>query len=197
MPTISFFRSADGTALGNSGVGGYGSAFNQSVNVGNFQDLTYVTDAGGTQQGIALSNVKWAHANSGYVNGANLLNLLSIPNTDATLNIRFTHTSATTVSNAKIWVTDSNTTTGIPAGLTARLAEIRHTGISQVANGVGNASWSQVFGTGYLSLTSNPGSGLQATGGVLAQADWFIGLTLSPDSIGSKLGRLRVQLEYS
>ena len=197
MADVTFRRSSDGSLLGSSGCGFFGSSFGQSVNVGSYQDSSYGTDSNGTSQGVTLSNVKWAHANSGYVNGANLLNLLSIPNTDATLNIRFTHTSTASLTNARLWITDRNTVTGIPAGVTTKVAEIRHTGVSQVANGVGNSSWSTLGGTGYLSLTDSPGSGLLATGGVLAQHDYFVAISQSPDSVGSKLSTLRFSVEYA
>lgn len=196
MATVQFLRSSDGASLGLSGIGGFGSTFGQSINVGSYQDSTYETDSNGTSQGKTLSNVKWAHAQSGYVNGANLLNLLSIPNTDSTLDIRFTHTSQVSLVNAKVWITDRNTTTGIPAGVTTKVAQIQHTGVSQVANGVGNASWSTLGGTGYLSLSNSPGSGLLAVTGANAQHDWFIAISQSPDSIGSKLSTMRFQAEY-
>lgn len=196
MATVQFLKSSNGASLGLSGIGFFGSTFGQSVNVGFYQDSTYETDSNGTSQGKTLSNVKWAHAQSGYVNGANLLNLLAIPNSDASLNIRFTHTSQVSLVNARVWITDRSSTTGIPAGVTTKVAQIIHTGVSQVSNGVGNASWSTMGGTGFLSISTSPGSGLLAVTGANAQHDWFLAISQSPDSVGSKLSTLRFQAEY-
>jgi len=196
VAAIGFFRASDSTPILSSGIGFFSSNFGLSVNVGSYQDTTYVSDSAGSVQGIALGNIKWAHANSGYDNGT-LLNLLAIPNTDATLNIRFTHTSSVTLANARVWLTDRNTTTGIPATVTSKVAQIVHTGVSQVANGLGNASWSTLGGTGYLSLTPSPGSGLLAVTGANAQHDYFLAISQSPDSVGSKLSTLRFSCEYS
>jgi hypothetical protein len=196
MATVSFLRSSDGASLGLSGIGLFGSTFGQSTNVGSYQDSTYETDSNGTQQGKTLSNIKWAHAQSGYVNGANLLNLLAIPNTDSTINIRFTHTSQVSLVNARLWITDRSSTTGIPAGVTTKISQLIHTGVSQVANGLGNSTWSTLGGTGYLSLSNSPGSGLLAVTGANARHDFFIAVSQSPDSVGSKLSTLRFMAEY-
>jgi len=197
MASLTFHRSSDGAAILTSGIGFFASNFGLSVNVGAYQDTSYVTDSAGTSQGIGLGNVKWAHANSGYISGPTLLDLLAIPNSNATLNIRFTHTAAVQLTNCRVWITDRNTTTGIPASLTTKVAEIRHTGVSQVSNGVGNSTWSTLGGTGYLSLTTSPGSGLLAITGGNAQHDFFIAISQSPDAVGSKLSTLRFSAEYA
>lgn len=194
MATVLFMRASDAQPISSSGIGGYGASFGQSVSVGNYQDTTYVTDAGGSQQGIALGNVKWAHANSGYV-GVTLLNLLSIPNANATLRINFNHTSPVLIQNARVMVTNRSVATGQVDGLTCKVAELNHTGSTQVANGIGNSSWATLNGSGYLGLTNNPGSGGSLTG-QLYDHNWWLALSMSPDTVASKLGMLRFSCEY-
>lgn len=194
MATITFMRASDAQPISNSGIGGYGSSFGQSVNVGNYADSMYATSSDGTVQGISLGNVKWAHANSGYV-GASLLNLLAIPNVNATLRINFNHTSQVLIQNPRLMVTNRSNATGQVDGLTCKVAEINHTGATQVANGIGNTSWSTLNGSGYLGLTANPGSGGSLTG-QLYDHNWWIGLSMSPDTVASKYGLLRFSCEY-
>lgn len=194
MPTISFMRASDGQIISNSGLGFFGSAFGQSVNVGSYQDTTYVTDSAGTEQSISMGNVKWGHANSGYV-GATLLNLLAIPNTNATLRINFNHSSQVLIQNARIYITNRSSDTGQTDGVTCKVAEINKTGSTQVANGIGNTAWSTLNGSGYLGLTNSPGSGGSLTG-QLYDHNYWLAISASPDTVASKFFMMRFSCEY-
>lgn len=195
------FRAGQGSIYsvngGGSGLGFYGAGgFGTSVRVGEYQGTTYITNAAGTQQGAQANNNKWAHASSGYMLGSSSpLVLTSLPNNDSTLNVRFTHSTAVQVQNVQAWVYDRVSQYSTQSGVTCKAAEVIHPGITQVAGGSGDSSWTTfnagVTGT-YLSLAPSPGiSGIWAGNGSNSvrpdtQHDWYIAMSVSPDSIGSK-----------
>jgi len=125
-----------------------------------------------------------------------LLNLTYIPNIESTVGVRFTHDSAILVQNVVVKSTARDDENVGPTGMTLQCAEISHTGVAEVAGGLGDSAWTSIFGSGTtLSLTNSPGSGGFATGASV-QHDWFLVLSASPSTIGSKLASLRVGLEY-
>lgn len=196
MATISFRNPSNDVDISLSGIGFfYSGGFGTSVPVGSYQASTYITNSNGTTNGGSLTNCKFRHANSGQI-GSVLLNLTHIPNIEATLGIRFVHDSAILVQNVILKSTDRNDENVGPTGFTLQVAEIRHTGVAEVAGGVGSSSWTSVFGTGStFPMTNSPGSGGFATGAAL-QHDWFVVLSASPSTIGTKLASLRLALEY-
>lgn len=176
--------------LSGSGIGFFGSAFGSSVNVGEYQTTTWVTNSAGTSQGIQTDNVKWTHPSSGSINGAASVGLTSIPNYLATLNIRFNHTSAIKTQNVKLRIYDRSNINNDPSGVTCQVAEIAHVDTAQTANGSGSSTWNNVHGSAViLTLTASPGhSGYRPNGASTTDAnhDWYVALSASPDSIGSK-----------
>jgi len=187
-----------------SGLGFYGSAgFGASVAVDSYQDLTYVTNANGDDEGPSASNVKWTHANSGEVN-TTPLNVNYIPNLESTLNIRFTHGTAVQVQNVELRIWDRNDINEGASGVVTQVYECLHVSPLQAAAGSGKASWTQPAGSSVtLSLAQSPGiSGLAAASGDSSttpdtQHDWYVCLSAKPDSIGSKTQfGLYVSLEY-
>src|SRR5690606_6520072 len=103
------FRAGEDFAIHNlagSGLGFFGSDVGESVEVGEYQDSTFITDGNGVNQGPQVDNVKWTHPNSGSVNGLASANLLDIPNYLATLNIRFSHSSNVKTQNEKLRIFD-------------------------------------------------------------------------------------------
>lgn len=187
-----------------SGIGFYGSSFGASVPVGAWQDTTYVTNSVGTLQNIQCDNVKWTHNASGGIAGGNSLPLTSIPNDIATLNIRFTYDSAVRVQNAQLRIYDRSTVTRGASGVTTAVAEIVHPSPIQGATGSGSTTWFYASGTynnSAFSLKDSPGiSGIWNNGTSVKQDtrhDWYLALSASPDSIGSKtLYGLYCSLEY-
>jgi hypothetical protein len=179
-----------GSGLGFFGSGGFGA----SVAVGAYQSNTYVTDSNGAQQGPQVNNVKWRHANSGEVSGGTVLNLKNIPNTQASLNIRFTHGSAVQVQNAELRVYDRISIDYPASGVTTKAYEFLHPSIAQTGLlGSGVAAWTTPGGSGtVLTMAESPGtSGLYAGNGTGSthtdtRHDWYVGFSASPDSIGSK-----------
>lgn len=201
MATIKFFapeyNSAEIPNIGGSGIGFYGSGFGYSVPVGSFQDTTFITNSAGTAQGPQIENIKYTHPNSGSVNGATSIPLTGIPNYLATLNIRFEHTSNVQVQNVQVKIYDRVSINNNASGVTTCLAEIIHPDTLQTVKGSGDTAWmvnSGVAGvTNYsFTLAPSPGSGGQWAGNGSNSVrtdkchDWFLALSASPDSIGSK-----------
>lgn len=196
MATINFLVNDGGgtfnTDLGGSGLGFYGpTSFGASVAVGAYQDATYVTGTGGLEEGTMGMNVKWRHANSGEIASSTLLNLINIPNNKATLNIRFSATGTpVNVQNAELRIYDRSNIANGASGVVAKVAEIIHTGVANNATGLGDTAWHTPSGaTDPCPLNDNPGTG--GTGsvggtGVANQHDWYLALSCSPNSIGSK-----------
>jgi hypothetical protein len=178
--------------LSGSGLGFYGSdGFGSSVQVGQYQGRTFITNSTGTAQGPEADNVKWTHPGSGIVGQVGTgLGLRFIPNHQATLNIRFTHTSAIKVQNAQLRIFDRSNINNPASGVTTKTAQIIHYNTNQDNTGSGDTTWNTPGGSGSIqSLVASPGvSGLSPNGPDTTniQHDWYVALSASPDSIGSK-----------
>jgi hypothetical protein len=194
--TVSF-NNPNSFDITSSGVGAFGSGgFGVSVPVGEYQGSTYVTNSSASLQGPALNNIKYVTSASGLLNGSTLLNLRAIPNSQSTFEIRIASDVAIQIQNARLYVTERASTTGMPAGMTIQAAEIDHTGSNQVNDGLGNTSWAAIGGSGfYLALGNSPGpSGM--TSGASVLHSYYIAMSLSPNSVGSKTATARFQAEF-
>lgn len=215
MATINFLAGGGAFSinnLGGSGLGFYGAGFGYSVDVASFQDTTFITNSAGTAQGPQVNNVKYMNIGSGIINSASSgVPLTSIPNYLATLNIRFTHTSAVKTQNAKFYIYDRNSINSPASGVTTRIAQLIHPDTVQNNNGSGDTTWvgittnpltgsATVGGSGItVSLVASPGtSGLRPNGASTTdtQHDWYMAITASPDSVGSKTFAGFVLCEY-
>ena len=198
--SIDFY--SNNIAIGGSGIGFFGSAgFGSSVAVGEYQSSTYITNGNGTVQGAEINNVKYVHPSSG-LSGASTLTLRNIPNYKATLNVRFTSTTPVKTQNVQVRIYDRSNINNSPSGVTTKVAEIIHPSTSETGLlGSGSSTWSTLAGSGtILSLANSPGSsGLSPSGvnTVDTRHDWYLALSASPDSIGSKTQYgFWIQLEY-
>lgn len=208
MATFSFFAGDDTNInnLGGSGLGFYGGSFGASVAVGAFQQTTFITNSNGTALGPQTNNIKWAHASSGTVDSSTSpISLISIPNNQATLNIRFTHNTSVQVQNVSALIYDRSNTASGAVGVDTYTAEIIHPGLTQVATGSGDTVWNyhpaSPSGATSIILANSPGiSGMYAGSGNSVRPDtvhdWFLAITCTPNSIGSKLFGLYTQCEY-
>lgn len=205
MATITFFADDNGIQnLNSSGLGFYNTAFGTSVSVGSYQDSTFITNSAGTTQGPQVTNNKWTATNSGSIDGLTMVNLLRIPNSLATLNIRFTHASSVQTQNVKLRIYDRSSINNAASGVTTKVAEIINTDNTQTTNGSGDSSWLTPAGSAVIvDLAPSPGmSGFWAGNGANStradsRHDWFASISASPDSIGSKtLYGLYISLEY-
>jgi len=191
---------------GPSGLGFYGDAgFGASVAVGSWQGHTFVTDGNGTVQGPEGQNVKFLNAGSGIPGQIGTgIGLQAIPNYQATLNPRFTHSSNVKVQNAQLRIYDRVNINLGASGVTTKVAELIHPGNTQVANGSGDSQWITPAGSSVVvNLSPSPGmSGIFAGDGTNStyagtRHDWYVAISASPDSIGAKVQYgLYVALEY-
>lgn len=203
MASVNFFTAEAGVShLSGSGLGFYGVNFGTSVEVGEYQDSTYITDSTGQNQGPLGNNTKWTHPGSGLLNGADELDLNKIPNKWATLQIRFSHSTAVKTQNAELRIYDRSDKNNPASGVTTKVAELIHPDISQVTTGSGDTTWNTPTGSSVVmdSLHASPGvSGMSPNGPSTTDNthDWYFVVTASPDSIGSKtLYGLYFEVEY-
>ncbi|MHA2428390.1 MAG: hypothetical protein ACXADB_10240 [Candidatus Hermodarchaeia archaeon] len=203
MATISFHAGDAGyiANLAGSGLGFFGASFGQSVEVGSYQDTTYITNGTGSIEGAVTENTKWIHPASGIQSDAGEIALLKIPNRLATLNIRFTHGTAVKTQNVKLRIFDRSNINNAASGVTTKVAELIHPQNSQTVTGSGDSTWNTPWGSGVvMDLVSSPGESGQAPNGPQTQDtihDWYTVISASPDSIGAKtLYGLYVELEY-
>ncbi len=199
--------------MAGSGLGFYGPGFGLSVPVGDYQDTTFVTNAAGTAQGRQADNIKFdknplAGSESGIINSASSgVNVLQIPNDFATVNVRFTNDSAVRVQNAQLRIFDRTDIAKSASGVTTEVYETLHRNLVAIQDGIGAATWttfSEATPAQTLALTASPGaSGEGYAGGSVTPShtnlrhDWYLCLSASPDSIGSKnLYGMYISLEY-
>ena len=203
MAQIDFY--ADTYNLNGSGLGFYGTGFGQSVDVGAWQDTTFITNGAGTAQGQQVNNVKYQNTASGIIGSASSgVWLTQIPNYLATLNVRFTHSSAVKAQNTKAYIYDRSSINNPASGVTTKVAELIHPDTIQTNTGSGDGTWLTPTGSSVtVSLAPSPGvSGLFAGNGSNSTRsdtihDWYLAISASPDSIGSKtLYGLYISLEY-
>ena len=203
MATISFYA---GTTLINnlngSGLGFYGTGFGSSVNVGEYQDTTFITNSAGNSQGLQCNNIKYQNTMSGIINSASSGVLLTqIPNSLSTLNIRFEHGSAVQVQNVKAYIYDRVSINNDASGVLTKFAEISHLSDIQSNTGSGDVTWLSPNGSGLIvSLNPSPGmSGIYSNGSSTVPSlrhDHYVCISQSPSSVGSKLSALYISLEY-
>lgn len=185
--------------LSGSGLGFFGASFGSSVEVGQYQSSTYITDGNGSTEGPNLNNIKWTHASSGQVNANDSWALQNIPNRYATLNIRFTNDDSVNVQNAAVRIYDRSNIANPASGVTTKVAELIHPDDNQATTGSGDSTWNTPGGATDVDLIDSPGlSGVNAMGGPSStRHDWYLAISASPDSIGAKtLYGLYVELEY-
>jgi hypothetical protein len=184
MAEIKFYANVQGSPsqtlidhTANSGIGFYGSAFGVSVPIGSQQSTTFVTNANGTAQGIALNNTKYYNDDDNrsqapgkvYLSdvGSGIL-LDKLPNYLCPLNIRFTHTEAVKVQNCKLRIFDRNDINNHASGVVTYVYECRHPlsstsdgNLSHKAPGRSTDTWvvfDPTLAMADMSFTNSPGS---------------------------------------
>ena len=209
MATLRFYANETNEIPSGSGMGFYGSAgFGSSVSVGSYQGTTFVTNSAGTSRGPQADNVTFLNAGSGkYTASHTGLGIDAIPNDRATLNIRFTHTSAVKAQNAQLRIYDRSNINNAASGVTTKVAEMAHPWSTEspatAGSGVNDGKWYTPAGSGVVfNLSKSPGEQGKWIGGGASERpddrhDWYVALTASPNSIGSKSQYgLYVTLEY-
>lgn len=208
MATIKFYT--DGNLIGGgSGLGFYGDAgFGASVPVSSYQGRTFITNSAGTSQGAEGDNIKFTNAGSGILGTVGTgIGIDAIPYNKASLQIKFEHTSQVRVQNPTLRIYDRYNIANAASGVTTKVAEIVHPWSSQTpvttGSGVNDGKWYTPAGSStVMSLSPSPGpTGVYVGNGNSTYSstvhDWYVAISASPNSIGSKTQYgLYVALEY-
>ena len=162
----------------NDTLGFFGAGFGFSIRVGEYNNSTYVTTDNGSTNHGQVPNLRYANSSGAYVASELVATeLLEIDDDEATLKIILTTDSAVQTQNASFRAFDRNNINNNPSGVTVYAAEILKpdTGV----RGSGDASWISIAGSGsVLDLEDHAySSGVD---------EWYIGLTVTPTSIGEK-----------
>lgn len=192
---IDFFHGNGTTALSTSGVGFYGATFGSSVQVASYQDTTFITNSNGTVNGGAMNNDKYVGTTSGVqVNGEATINLSGVALASGSLNVRFTFDSVVQTQNGEFRIMDRVDADAPASGVTSQVAQLVNggSGVDQ-STGAAQAShngWMALAGSGtVMTLLSSPGSGglsPSGTGTTDTRHDWYLAMSATPTSIGSK-----------
>jgi hypothetical protein len=205
---ITFFGGvgAGETGLGASGVGFYGATFGSSVQVASYQDTTFITDTLGTTNGGQIDNNKYLGTSSGVkVNAFDNEILANVPTISGTLNVRFTFDTPVMTQNGEFRIFDRADITLPATGVTCWVAMIGNggSGVNQTTGEAqaGHNGWAALSGASpkWVLLASPGESGLSpnGTGTNDDRHDWYISLSATPTSIGSKTDfGAYVALEY-
>jgi len=197
---------ASETGLAASGVGFYGATFGSSVQVASYQDTTFITDSGGTANGGQIDNNKYlGNATGVSINGAASADLNTVDVASGTLNVRFTFDTVVMTQNGEFRIFDRTTITAPASGVTCHVAMLGNggSGVNQTTGAAqaGHNGWAALSGASpKWVLLASPGSGglsPNGTGTTDTRHDWYIALSATPTSIGSKtLFGAYVALEY-
>ena len=190
------------------GVGFFGEAgFGAPIVVGEFNGRTFVTDASGATEGFEANNNKRLTTDT-VIHGqeGSGINLIQLPNSFATINIRFQNAVAVRTLAPKFYIFDGSIDgSGNPnftiaqTGLTMWCAEIRHLAEEQTSTGIGSSDWLDINGPVYLSLIDSPGTLGQRPGGSFTtdtRHDWYIAMSCSPTELGDRSFGLYFETEF-
>jgi hypothetical protein len=209
---IDFYAGQGGgtfTDLNSSGLGFFGATFGTSVQVGQYQDSTYISASDGSAPaGPQATNCKYDTSDGSgvIINGDSAIVPSAVPINSGTLNIRFTFDSAVKTQNAEMRIFDRTTITNGATGVTTQVLQVANGGSGVSTSGTATApashlGWIAPSGSGVVvSLLSSAGSGGLSPSGTDTtdtRHDWYTCMSATPLSIGSKeLFGMYVQLEY-
>ena len=191
-----------GSGLGFFGAGGFGT----SVQVGQYQDTSFITNGAGSENGGTSTNAKYLGNTSGVsINSATADILANLALASGSLKTSFTFDSAVKTQNCKLRIYDRVSKDNDPSGVTCQVAQLCNggSGVNQTTGAAqaGHNGWLALHGSGLImTLLSGPGeSGLSPSGTLTEddRHDWYVCLSSSPTSIGSKSAfGCWVELEY-
>lgn len=208
---INFYAGQGGgdfVSLNASGLGFFGVSFGTSVQVGQYQDSTFISASDGSAPaGPTTTNCKYDTVTSGViVNGEPAVTPSSMVINSGTLNIRFTFDSAVKTQNAELRVFNRTSITAGADGVTTQVLQIVNDGSGVSSSGTAidassHPGWIAPSGSGVVvALLNSAGlSGLSPNGADTQDVrhDWYTCISATPLSIGSKESfGLYIQLEY-
>lgn len=184
MATTITWRGGDGVNQilpANSGdndtLGFFGAGFGFSIRVSEFNNTNYVTNDNGTTNYGQCPNLRYFNTSGAYVASESVgTELLQVDNSEATLRIRLNTDTNVKTQNASFRAFDRSNINNNPSGVTIYAAEINK---PTATRGSGDVNWTQIYGSGSTLSLDNQlfNSGVH---------DWYIGLTVTPTSIGEK-----------
>lgn len=210
VAAINFFAGQGAGIFANlnaSGLGFFGASFGTSVQVGQYQDSTFITSSNGSSQGPQGTNCKFDTVTSGViVNGAPAIVPSAMVVNSGTLNLRFTFDTAVKTQNAALRIFDRTNIANGAIGVTTQVLQIVNGGSGVNSSGTAivpasHPGWITPSGSGVtMSLLSSAASGGLSPSGansVDARHDWYACISATPLSIGSKQAfGLYCELEY-
>lgn len=192
--------------LNASGLGFFGATFGNSVQVGQYQDSTYITNSTGSSEGPQGTNCKYITSSGVSVNDDITVAPSAIAINSGTLNIRFTFDSAVKTQNCELRIFDRSNINNGAVGVTTQVLQVCNGGSGVTSSGTlltpaNHSGWVAPSGSGVVvALLYGAGSGGLSPSGADTQDtrhDWYTCISASPLSIGSKESfGLYVQLEY-
>jgi len=194
--------------LNSSGLGFFGASFGTSVQVGQYQDSTFISASDGSAPaGPTATNCKYDTVTSGVIiNGDGAVVPSAVVINSGTLNIRFTFDTVVKTQNAELRIFDRASITAGAQGVTTQVLQVANGGSGVSSSGTAetpasHGGWVAPSGSGVVvALLSSAGSGGLSPSGTDTQDtrhDWYTCLSATPLSIGSKENfGLYVQLEY-
>jgi hypothetical protein len=192
--------------LSSSGLGFFGASFGTSVQVGQYQDSTFITTGTGSVEGPEATNCKYETASGVIIDGDASVVPSAVAINSGTMNIRFTFDSAVKTQNCELRIFDRTDITAGAEGVTTQVCQIANGGSGVSTSGTllapaSHPGWIAPSGSGVtMALLSSAGSGGLSPSGADTQDtrhDWYVCLSATPLSIGSKQNfGLYVQLEY-
>ncbi len=194
--------------LNASGLGFFGASFGTSVQVGQYQDSTFISASDGSAPaGPTATNGKYDTVTSGVIiNGAPAIVPSAVIINSGTLNVRFTFDSAVKTQNAELRIFDRTSINAGATGVKTQVLQVANggSGVSSSGTALAPAShpgWVAPSGSGVtVALLSSSASGGLSPSGTDSQDvrhDWYTCISATPLSIGSKEAfGLYVQLEY-
>ncbi len=192
--------------LNASGMGFFGTTFGTSVQVGQYQDTSFITTATGSAEGPQATNNKFITSTGVSVDGDVTVLPSAVAVNSGTMNVRFTFDSAVKTQNGEIRIYDRTTITNGATGVTTQVVQYVNGGSGVTSSGTplapaSHPGWVAPYGSGItVPLLNSAGSGGLSPSGADTQDirhDWYVGMSATPINIGSKeLFGIYVQLEY-
>ncbi len=161
----------------NDTLGFFGANFGFSIRVGEFNNTNFVTDDNGVTNFGQAPNLRFANISGAFVaSELTATELLEVDNTETTLRIRLNTDGSVGTQNSAFRAFDRVAIGNDPSGVTVRAAEMLKP--SPSIRGSGSVNWETIAGATDLSLFDQ----------VAASSihEWYVALTVSPDSIGEK-----------
>ncbi len=186
-----------------SGIAFFGNTAGSSVSVGSYASRNFIANSGGSVTSSEMNSNQWVSATGVNVNGSGAISLINLPNQDSVLTIKAISDGGNIqVQNARVRITSRAGIAENPTGVLCKVARIWHVGPSQLVAGSGDSTWLTPSGSSAIvSLPDSPGiSGAYAIASGSTRADtehwWFLAISASPSTVGSKYFQLFTELEY-